>query len=63
MRTTPGRCLPGQKKAGRMGGERVTVQNLRIIKIDVEKKVIMVKGAVPGANESIVYVSQAKKKK
>lgn len=62
MRSTPGRCLPGQKKAGRMGGERVTVQNLKIVKIDVEKQAILVEGAIPGARESMVYIAKAKKK-
>jgi large subunit ribosomal protein L3 len=62
MRSTPGRCLPGQKKAGRMGGEKVTVQSLKIVKIDEGKQVILVQGAIPGSNESIVYVSKAVKK-
>jgi large subunit ribosomal protein L3 len=62
MRSSPGRCLPGQKKAGHMGAEKVTVQNLRVVKVDEEKQVILVEGAVPGANESIVYIAKAKKK-
>lgn len=61
MRTTPGRCLPGQKKSGRMGGENVTVQNLKIVKVDEEKQVILVEGAIPGARESLVYIAKAKK--
>ncbi len=61
MRSSPGRCLPGQKKSGRMGGEKVTVQNLKIVKIDEDRQVILVKGAIPGARESLVYVSRAKK--
>ena len=61
QRTTPGRCLPGQKKSGRMGGEAVTIQNLRIVKVDEEKQVILVEGAVPGSRESLVYISKAKK--
>lgn len=62
MRSAPGRCLPGQKKAGRMGAEKVTVQNLKVVKIDEEKQVILVEGAIPGANESVVYIAKAKKK-
>ena len=62
MRTSPGRCLPGQKKAGRMGGEQVTVQSLEIVKVDLEKNVLLVKGAVPGSRNGIVYISKAKKK-
>ena len=62
MRTSPGRCLPGQKKSGRMGGERVTVENLRVVSIDAEKQVILVEGAIPGARGGYVYVLPAKKK-
>ncbi len=62
MRSSPGRCLPGQKKAGRMGGETVTLQNLRIVKIDEEKQVIVVEGAVPGARDGLVYITRAKKR-
>jgi large subunit ribosomal protein L3 len=63
MRTSPGRCLPGVKKAGRMGGDRVTVQNLKIVKIDVENQVILVEGAVPGARGGRVAIASAKKKR
>jgi large subunit ribosomal protein L3 len=62
MRTSPGRCLPGQKKSGRMGGERVTMENLRVVKIDPEKQVILVEGAIPGCRGGLVYVTPAKKK-
>ncbi len=62
MRSSPGRCLPGQKKSGRMGGENVTLQNLRVVKIDEEKQVILVEGAVPGARDGLVYITRAIKK-
>lgn len=62
MRTTPGRCLPGTKKAGRMGCDKVTVQNLRIVKVDLETNTIMVEGAIPGSRGGIVYVSKSIKK-
>jgi large subunit ribosomal protein L3 len=62
MRTTPGRCLPGQKKAGRMGGEAVTVQNLRVVGIDEGRHLIIVEGAIPGACGSLVSVAPSKKK-
>jgi large subunit ribosomal protein L3 len=62
MRTSPGRCLPGQKKSGRMGGERVTVENLRVVKIDAEKQVVLVEGAIPGSRGGYVYLMPAKKK-
>jgi large subunit ribosomal protein L3 len=62
MRTSPGRCLPGQKKAGRMGNETVTQQNLRVVKIDEEKQVIIVEGAIPGARDGLVYITKSAKK-
>lgn len=57
MRSTPGRCLPGVKKPGRLGGGSVTTKNLRLIKIDVESKVLFVKGGIPGANNAWLTVS------
>ncbi len=63
MRTSPGRCLPGQKKSGRMGSDKVTLQNLRVVRIDEEKQVILVEGAIPGARGGIVYVAKSVKKK
>lgn len=62
MRTSPGRCLPGQKKSGHMGAEKVTTQNLRVVKVDAEKQCLLVKGAVPGPLNGLVFVSRAKKK-
>jgi large subunit ribosomal protein L3 len=62
MRSTPGRGLPGVKKSGQMGNERVTVQNLRIVRIDPVDNVIVVKGQVPGPRNGLVYLTQAKKK-
>lgn len=62
MRSTPGRCLPGQKKSGHMGNELVTVQNLKIVRIDPEKQVVIVQGAIPGAPGGLVYIQKAKKK-
>lgn len=62
MRSTPGRCLPGQKKAGRMGGEHVTIQNLRVVGIDEGRNLIIVEGAIPGPRGSLVSVAPSKKK-
>ncbi len=62
MRSSPGRCLPGQKKAGHMGAERVMTENLKVVKIDEERQLILVEGAVPGAREGLVYITKAKKK-
>ncbi|WP_125099078.1 50S ribosomal protein L3 [Leucobacter chromiireducens] len=58
---TPGRVFKGQKMAGRMGGDRVTVQNLTVQAIDAEKGLILVKGAVPGARGRLVFVRNAVK--
>jgi large subunit ribosomal protein L3 len=58
----PSKVFKGNKRAGRMGGENVTVQNLQLVAIDKEKNVVLVKGAVPGANKSLVYLNKATKK-
>lgn len=62
MAATPSRTFKGTKMPGRMGGVRTSVQNLRVVKIDEEKQVLMVKGAVPGPNKGMVIVKKAKKK-
>ena len=62
MRSTPGRGLPGGKKAGQMGNEQVTVQNLQVVKVDPENHIILVKGQVPGPRNGLVYLSKAIKK-
>lgn len=62
MRSTPGRCFPGGKRASRMGFDRVTVQNLKVMAVDEENNLLVVKGAVPGSVDSIVYIRKAKKK-
>ncbi|MBC9927655.1 MULTISPECIES: 50S ribosomal protein L3 [unclassified Leucobacter] len=58
---TPGRVFKGHKMAGRMGGERVTVQNLTVHAVDIEKGVVLIKGAVPGARGRLVFVRNAVK--
>ena len=60
--TTPGRVLKGQKMAGHMGHERVTVQNLRVVDVDAGNNVLLLKGAVPGPRSGIVLVRKAIKK-
>ncbi|MCP5506903.1 MAG: 50S ribosomal protein L3 [Chlamydiales bacterium] len=62
MRSTPGRCLPGGKRPHHMGAERVTVQNLEVFLVDKEKNIIVVKGAVPGPIDGLVYLTPAIKK-
>lgn len=62
MRSTPGRCLPGGKRASRMGGNVVTVENLKVVAVDTENNVLLVKGSVPGATGALVVISHATKK-
>ncbi|MDZ7266108.1 MAG: 50S ribosomal protein L3 [candidate division KSB1 bacterium] len=54
----PSRVWKGMRMAGRMGGERVTVRNLRVIKVDAENNILMLRGSIPGANNSIVILSK-----
>jgi large subunit ribosomal protein L3 len=60
--TYPGRTFKNMKLPGRMGRERVTVLSLRVVKIDSEKQLILVRGAVPGVNKGLVLVRAAVKK-
>ena len=59
----PGRVFKGKKMAGHMGDEMVTRKNLQIVKIDAEKKLILVKGSVPGFNGRLVELTQSAKRK
>jgi large subunit ribosomal protein L3 len=61
MRSTPGRIWKNQSMPGHMGDKRVTVQNLVVVQVRVDEGVILVSGAVPGANGSYVVVRPAKK--
>ncbi len=61
-RSTPGRVWKNMGMPGHLGDERVTVQNLRVVQVRGEENVILVSGAVPGANGSYVVVRPAKKK-
>lgn len=62
MCTTPGHSFKNIKMPGRMGGESVTVQNLKVVKVDPELKVVLVNGAVPGVKDSILVLRSAVKK-
>jgi len=55
------RIKKGKKLAGRLGGETTTVQNLEVVKVDVEKNIILIKGNVPGAKKSFVMITNASK--
>lgn len=58
---TPGRVMKGKRMPGRMGGKRITVQGLKVVLVDPERNLLIVRGAVPGANGSLVLVQQARK--
>lgn len=57
----PARVFKGQTLPGRMGGETVTVQNLQVVKVDSEKNLLLVKGAIPGAKGSLVTIKDSVK--
>ena len=58
---TPSRVFKGLRMAGRMGSDRVTVQNLRVHSVDAERGLLLVKGAIPGARGRLVFVRFARK--
>ncbi|MBZ6072797.1 50S ribosomal protein L3 [Aeromonas schubertii] len=58
---TPGRVFKGKKMAGHLGNERVTTQNLELVRVDVERNLLLIKGAVPGATNGDVIVKPAVK--
>ena len=62
MRSTPGRCLPGGKRPSQMGNRRVTTEGLKVVRIDEERNLIIVKGCVPGAVGGTVTVRRSVKK-
>ncbi len=59
--TTPGRVMKGKKMAGHMGAEKVTIQNLEVVRVDAEKNLMLVKGSVPGAKGSVVFIKNSVK--
>ena len=54
--TAPQRVVPGRRMAGRMGGKRVTVKNLKVVKVDPENNLLAVKGAVPGKKGTLLEI-------
>jgi large subunit ribosomal protein L3 len=61
MAQDPGRVFPGKRMPGHLGAVKVTTQNLEIVRVDAERNLIMVKGAVPGAPGGKVIVTPAVK--
>ena len=59
--STPSRVFKGKKMPGHMGGKQVTTQNLEVVKVDVEKNLLLVKGAVPGPKKALVTIKESVK--
>ena len=59
--STPSRVFKGKKMPGHMGGKKVTTQNLEVVRVDAEKNLLLVKGAVPGPKKSLVTVKETVK--
>lgn len=59
MSTWPGKVLKGKRMAGQYGNETVTVQNLKVVKVDAENNLLLIKGAVPGSKNSYIVVKPA----
>ena len=59
--TTPGRVFKGKRMPGRMGGDRITAQGLRVVVVDPERNLMAVRGSVPGAKNGLVLIRQARK--
>jgi len=57
----PSRVFPGMRAGGRMGGDRVTVKNLQVVKVDAEQNLIYLRGAVPGARDGYITIRRAKR--
>ncbi|MBI4780300.1 MAG: 50S ribosomal protein L3 [Oscillatoriophycideae cyanobacterium NC_groundwater_1537_Pr4_S-0.65um_50_18] len=58
--TTPGRVYPGKRMAGRMGNSRVTIRKLTVVRVDVERNLLLIKGAVPGKPGALINIVPAK---
>ena len=56
----PSRVVPGMRMGGHMGDDRVTVKKLTVVKVDAERNLILVKGAVPGARNAVLLVQKAR---
>ena len=59
--STPSRVFKGKRLPGHLGAERVTIQNLKVVKVDAENNLIAIKGAIPGPKGSVVYISDSVK--
>ncbi len=57
--TTPGRVYPGKRMAGRLGGKRVTIRKLTVVRVDLERNLLLIKGAIPGKPGALVSIVPA----
>jgi large subunit ribosomal protein L3 len=62
MAASPSKLFKGTRMPGRMGGRRTTVQNLRLLRVDAERNLLLIKGAIPGPRNGTVVVTKAKKR-
>ncbi len=60
---TPGRVFPGKKMAGHSGNQKTVQQNLKVVKVDVARSLLLIKGSIPGSRQSDIIVKSAVKKK
>jgi len=60
-RADPGRCFKNKKMAGQMGNKRVTVQKVRVARVDLENRLLLVQGSIPGSISSVVMVRKTVK--
>ncbi len=59
--TFPGKVFKGKKMSGRYGNEQITVQNLKVVKVDADRNVLLIKGAIPGGRGTLLTIKQAVK--
>jgi large subunit ribosomal protein L3 len=59
----PGKVFKGKKMAGRLGNKKVTIQNLKVLKVDLDNNILLVRGAVPGRKGSVISIFDSVKKK
>lgn len=59
--TTPGRVYPGKRMAGRLGGSQVTIRKLTVVRVDAERNLLLIKGAVPGKPGALLNIVPTKK--
>ncbi|MBD2603083.1 50S ribosomal protein L3 [Scytonema hofmannii FACHB-248] len=54
--TTPGRVYPGKRMAGRLGGKRITIRKLTVVRVDLERNLLLIKGAIPGKPGALISI-------